>query len=166
MIEESLSHFSEKPLLGYGFGLSWNIQARDLEIVLRTGRLSRLVGEFGNSTLAILIGGGLLLLIAYYGLIFALSFRSLFLFYRLPLRDPRRRLLLLGLSLVAGLFVNSQGEGWMISLGWPAFILWMVLGQMNHLLGVSAQTPLRNNRRKMSSLRSKPRLRRATQKAV
>lgn len=164
MIDESLVYFNERPLLGYGFGLSWNVQAKDLKTVLTTGRMSALVGEFGNSVLAILIGGGLFLLIAYYGLIFALFFRSLFLLYRLPPRDPRRRLLLMSLSLVAGLFINSQGEGWMISLGWPTFILWMALGQMNHLLGVSVQTPLGNNRRKMSPLG--PRLRRVTEKAV
>ena len=164
MIDESLVYFNERPLLGYGFGLSWNVQAKDLKTVLTTGRMSALVGEFGNSVLAILIGGGLFLLIAYYGLIFALFFRSLFLLYRLPPRDPRHRLLLMSLSLVAGLVINSQGEGWMISLGWPTFILWMALGQMNYLLGVSVQTPLRNNRRKMSPLG--PRLRRVTEKAV
>jgi O-antigen ligase len=137
--QESLDYFSEKPLLGYGFGLSWNVQAEDLDIVLRTGRLSRIVGEFGNSTLAILIGGGLLLLICYYGLIFSLCYRSVILIYRLPFRDPRRRILIIRISVVAGLFTNSQGEGWMLSLGWPTFILWMFLGQMNNVLGSSAR---------------------------
>jgi O-antigen ligase len=139
MIDESLVHFKERPLLGYGFGLSWNVQAEDLDIVLRTGRLSRIVGEFGNSTLAILIGGGLLLLICYYGLIFSLCYRSVILIYRLPFRDPRRRALIIQISVVAGLFANSQGEGWMISLGWPTFILWLFLGHMNSILGSSTR---------------------------
>jgi O-antigen ligase len=65
--ERSLSYFNDKPILGYGFGLSWNVKASDIDAVLRTGRMSMFVGEFGNSTIAILIGGGLLLLICYYG---------------------------------------------------------------------------------------------------
>lgn len=135
MYKESMANIRERPLLGYGFGLSWRVRPEHISKALKTGRLSWFVGEFGNSTLAILSGGGLLLLFAYYGLIWAVIIAAANRLFLLKFTDPDRIALSALIAGVVGLLIQGQAEGWMLSMTWQTMALWMFLGALNNLSG-------------------------------
>lgn len=81
MLAECTRAFEQRPLLGWGFGLSHRVTPDAFDTFLRTGRLSGSVGELGSSTLGLLVGGGVLLLLAFVGVvgsIIAAGLKSLF----------------------------------------------------------------------------------------
>ena len=131
MFTETIAAWREAPMLGYGFGLSWTLNPQDAEAVLQAGRMSWFTVEFGNSTLAILSGGGLLLLAAFIGILATLAIR-LARALALPksiVYTERRELLVVLLAGIAGLLVHSQAEAWMMApLTWETVIFWFYVG--------------------------------------
>lgn len=124
MFEEGAEAFAARPLLGYGFGLSWRVRRDHVADALRTGRLSWFVGEFGNSTIATLAGGGLLLL----GCLIAIMSGVLTPAYQ-SLKRLQGEQNSFQLSLIAGivaLLVQSQAEAWLMApLAWTTIAFWI-----------------------------------------
>jgi O-antigen ligase len=139
---ETMEAFRKRPLFGYGFGLSWNVQRRHVADALSTGRLSWFVGEFGNSTLAILSGGGLALVLAFGALLartFDFSYRSL-----ASLIGLRRRFQLAMIAGLAGMVVHSQSEAWLMApLNWITIVFWLYVGLAVFTAGVARPSSLR-----------------------
>lgn len=137
--DQTFQFVMQRPLLGYGFGLSWRVEPWHTEKVLKHGRISWYIGEFGNSTLAILGGGGLLLLLAFVGMMvtaFSQAIRAMKLeFHRFGITHDYR-MLAATFSGALGLLVHSQAEGWMLSPATMAtFSFWMFIGMMILLTG-------------------------------
>jgi len=131
MMDETLTAFRERPILGYGFGLSWRIRPENVEAALRHGRLSWYVGEFGNSTLALLAGGGLLLVIVVYGIVGTVvltGIRSL----RVNGRDwPYRQFQLAMTSGVLATLTQAQAEAWLMApMNWQCVLFWLYCGSV------------------------------------
>ena len=135
MFDESLDSFLKEPVFGYGFGLSDRVDTADQKEVFQTGRLSQIVGEFGNSTIAILCGGGIALLLTLGGLIGVVVINGIDRLTILPIGHPFRQMLCASVSGVIGLGVQAQAEGWMLSYTWPTFVFWMLLGHLNNYSG-------------------------------
>lgn len=137
-------YFSEKPLLGYGFGLSWRVLPEHFEKVLRDGRMSWYIGEFGNSSIATIIGGGILLFgaIGFTLLVVAqYIFRGLAAEFARAGTSPLYQNMVLLIAGLAGMFVNSQTEGWFMSpMTFPTFTFWLYLGAALQL-AYRAQNP-------------------------
>lgn len=137
-------YFAEKPFLGYGFGLSWRVLPEHFEKVLRDGRMSWYIGEFGNSSIATIIGGGLLLFGAI-GITLIVAMQSVFQgltaeFARAG-ASPRYQNIVLLIAGLAGMFINSQTEGWFMSpMTFPTFTFWLYLGAALQL-AYRAQSP-------------------------
>ena len=128
-IRESFDAFVNSPLLGYGFGLSWLIRPEDVDFILETGRFSWIIGEFGNSTLALLIGGGILLALAYYAVIIRVlisGFRGMRLVRR---GSPAYGFIICLIAAITGLTVHAQAEGWVLApLNWVTLLFWLYCG--------------------------------------
>ena len=142
---ETCMRFAQKrPFLGYGFGLSWRVQPHHFNKVLKNGRLSWYVGEFGNSTLAILAGGGLLLLLAFSSMVFvALSsgIKAMRHIHRSHGSTHEYRMLAAMFCGVLGLLVHSQAEGWILSPAtMPTFTLWLFVGGLMYMSGCTLQS--------------------------
>lgn len=135
--QQSMEAWQSRPIFGYGFGLSWLVQADNVADVLSSGRLSWYTVEFGNSTAAMLVGGGIVLTAAFYGtlIVWAISaFGSLRNLRRVP------GILHLQISLIAGiigLLVHSQVEAWLMSpLNWSTVIFWFFIGLSSYIAQV------------------------------
>lgn len=130
-------YFSEKPFLGYGFGLSWRVRPEHFERVLRDGRMSMYIGEFGNSSIAAIIGGGVILFSALaLTLLVAIqyAFRGLAAEFNRAGTSPLYQNMVLLVAGLAGMFVNSQTEGWFMSpMTFPTFTFWLYLGAVLQL---------------------------------
>lgn len=137
MFDDSIESFLKRPIFGYGFGLSENVRVEDQKQVFQTGRLSQIVGEFGNSTIAILCGGGIALLLMLCGLIGIVIINGINKLLILPIGHPFRQMFSASVSGVIGLGVQAQAEGWMLSFTWPTFVFWMLLGNLNNYCGNS-----------------------------
>lgn len=133
MFAEVIEAWSQRPLRAYGFGLSHRVTAESLNTVLRTGRLSWITGEMGSSTLGMLIGGGLQLVVASYAVIACILLRG----YS-HLADKRTtgtskaivRALLAGLF---GLLVSAQTENWLMApMTFATFAFWLYCGMILH----------------------------------
>jgi hypothetical protein len=126
-----------RPLLGYGFGLSWTMTPEDAELVFQTGRMSWFSLEFGNSTLAMLSGGGLVIAALFYGMIGSVCLAGV---RSLQLRGTEPRMRDLQLILVAGIIgmlVHSQAEAWLMApLTWPTVLFWVYVAVCAYLGGV------------------------------
>ena len=131
MALETLEAFTKRPIWGYGFGLSHLIKPEHVEEIMRTGRLSWYVGEFGNSTLAMLSGGGLSLAISFYAIL-SMIFISGMYSLRTTCRQGSHHDVQIGsLALFSGLLANSQSEAWLMSpLNWPTMLFWLVAGSI------------------------------------
>lgn len=129
MLQDTMQYFRERPVLGYGFGLSWNVRPEHVEAVLRTGRLSWFVGEFGNSTLAIMAGGGGMLLAAF-GVFFVAVLRFVEGSFRNVCTTGTEQLVQRSLfGTMIGMLAYSQVEGWLLSpLNWISVFFWLYVG--------------------------------------
>lgn len=135
MFRETLLHvWEDSPLLGYGFGLSWTLRPDDVDVVLATGRMSWFTVEFGNSMIAILSGGGILLLIAFLGL-FACMSKIIFQGLQSRTLPQKQRDVLLAMTAgIACLLVHAQAEAWLMApLNWSTFIFWFYVGLAVHV---------------------------------
>jgi hypothetical protein len=121
--------WEDSPILGYGFGLSWTLRPSDVDAVLTSGRMSWFTVEFGNSTIAILSGGGFVLLAAFIGLL-GCAGRIVFRGLRSPALPPAQRDMLLALCAgIASLLVHAQAEAWLMApLNWSTVIFWFYVG--------------------------------------
>jgi hypothetical protein len=135
--QETLRAWMARPLLGYGFGLSWTMTPEDAELVFQTGRMSWFSLEFGNSTLAMLSGGGLVIAALFYGMIGSVCLAGV---RSLQLRGTEPRMRDLQLILVAGIIgmlVHSQAEAWLMApLTWPTVLFWVYVAVCAYLGGV------------------------------
>lgn len=129
MFQESWQAFQARPFFGYGFGLSWLVNPNDWELVLKYGRLSWFVGEFGNSTMALLVGGGVVLALFFYGMIGWVLVRALGSARYLRRDSKEYRYLIAMVSGIIGLMAHAQAEGWILSpLNWTTVIFWLYVG--------------------------------------
>lgn len=127
MFHETYAAFLERPFLGYGFGLSWRLTAENVELVYRFGRLSWYVGEFGNTTLALIGGGGILSALAFYAICGSVLFHILR-GLKLATGELRHYLVCMAAG-VASLLVHSQGEAWLMSpFNWITPLFWLYCG--------------------------------------
>jgi O-antigen ligase len=133
MFEETMRAWSYRPILGYGFGLSWTLSKEDVDAVLEAGRMSWFTVEFGNSTLAMLSGGGIVITVLFYGLILAVGWRALD-SLRDPTMPPRtrdfQRALFAGL---VGMVVHAQAEAWLMApLTSVTAVFWLYMALAAH----------------------------------
>jgi hypothetical protein len=132
-------NFSQRPLLGYGFGLSSRVSPEDFSKVIDTWRLSWFVGEFGNSSLAILSGGGALLF-AVFLYIFWQFCRGVWLalcieFERAGRSQQYQKLVILFCATL-GFLVHSQAEGWLMApVTLAAYSFWFYVAAAIHISG-------------------------------
>ena len=138
MFEETLSAFQKRPMLGYGFGLSWLVDSNAEKLALRTGRLSWAVGEFGNSTLAMLSGGGLVLVFVFYSMISVILMRGLR-FLRCRQRESTNYAFAAALTAgICGMLVSAQSEAWLMSpMTFSTVFFWLYCGLLLHVSDLS-----------------------------
>ena len=134
MLKESFEAFKARPVVGYGFGLSQRVSSDDWDSVLSTGRLSLMVGEFGNSSVAVLIAGGTLLFSAFVWSVGTVLMRGV----RAIAADRnriRRQLQTVLVAAMGALLVQAQAEGWFLSVTWPTLVFWLYAGLSDNLSG-------------------------------
>lgn len=147
-IDMFLENFQIRPWLGYGFGLSWRVRVEDLDMVLRHGRLSWAVGEFGSSVLAVLAGGGIFLMVTivgFFAALFRYVYRAMKLEYRQRGASVRYSNIVLLTAGIVGLLTNSLSEGWFLSpMTLPAFSLYLYVGSVLYYSSLVFATQRRN----------------------
>lgn len=129
MFHECIDAWVERPILGYGFGLTHRVKPDDVAKVLATGRLSWFTGELGSSTLGFLVGGGILLLLAFYGfmaVVLLLGLRAT----RTPgIPAPVKAMLHALIAGLIGLLLAAQSENTLTApLTCISFLFWLYVG--------------------------------------
>lgn len=134
MFEECVENWMKRPILGYGFGLTHRISPEMTDDVLETGRLSIAAGELGSSTFGLLLGGGILLTVACYGLIASIYLAGFRAYVSPGLSPAARRQMRALLASIAGMMVIAQSENWLTApLVAPTLIFWLFNGMVLYL---------------------------------
>jgi len=138
MFEECIENWEKRPVLGYGFGLTHRVSAEITNDVLETGRLSIAAGELGSSTFGLLLGGGILLTVACYGLIASICLAGFRAYVSPGMSPAARRQMRALLASIAGMLVIAQSENWLTSpLVAPTLVFWLFNGMVLYLAGTS-----------------------------
>src|SRR5690242_2485987 len=102
--------------------------------VWKTGRLSWFAGEFGNSTLAMLSGGGLILVVILYGMIGFIVLSGMDTLRKMQRGAPPYVFVAALISAIMGLLVNAQAEAWLMSpITWPTIFFWFYCGLLFYI---------------------------------
>ncbi len=142
--------FSQRPLLGYGFGLSSRVSADDFERAIETWRLSWTVGEFGNSSLAIMSGGGALLFAVFIYMCWKF-YGGVWLALRMEFESAGQSLEYQKLAVLfcatLGFLVHSQAEAWLMApVTLPTVSFWFYVAGAIHISGeIFERAMLRDN---------------------